>query len=216
MEAGAEAEAGDAGQGGRQRHCQLHGLGPVKLRRLPDSHCVQKLQKCECKESEVSHVQTRYGRQQRSGEIRLLQIAVMTKACSNRIILALLAVGLWVYFVLICLDCQPAISAIKDKKNISKTAATTPRPEDIVERWRTACPPRDHQDDDDPGLPEDEVRGWSVALLKCGFDMPYDEDGSKMLRFSAQHPFSRLARAYFEYANNFNELQGSGGDDVLR
>ena len=37
----------------------------------------------------------------------------MTKACSNRIILALLALGLWVYFVIICLDCQPAIAAIR-------------------------------------------------------------------------------------------------------
>ena len=46
----------------------------------------------------------------------------MTKACSNRIILALLAIGLWVYFVIICFDCQPAIAAIKDKKDPTTTS----------------------------------------------------------------------------------------------
>ena len=150
----------------------------------------------------------------------------MTKACSNRIILALLALGLFVYFVILCLDCQPAIAAIKDKKgrkDYSETAArTTPRPEDIAKRWRATCRVR-HEEEDSPtqdGVPESEVREWSEALLKCGFDMPY-EDGSKMLRFSAQHPFSRLARAYFEYANEFNELaggnvRGENDGDLLR
>lgn len=49
--------------------------------------------------------------------IVVLLRAIMTKACSNRIILALLAIGLWVYFVIICFDCQPAIAAIRDKKD---------------------------------------------------------------------------------------------------
>ena len=148
--------------------------------------------------------------------------AIMTKACSNRIILALLALGLFVYFFLLCLDCQPAIAAIKDKKgrkDSSEAAArTTPRPEDIAKRWRATCRVRHEEEEKhEPldGVPESEVREWSEALLKCGFDMPY-EDGSKMLRFSARHPFSRLARAYFEYANEFNELAGGnvpGGDD---
>ena len=146
----------------------------------------------------------------------------MTKACSNRIILALLALGLWVYFVIICLDCQPAIAAIRDKKDSgtrskNAEAATTPKPEEIVERWRVFCRRTGINDHDDQGR---EVQEWSQALIKCEFDMPYDEDGSKMLRFSAQHPFSRLARAYFEYANNFNELPRRDGvvdeDDVLR
>ena len=146
----------------------------------------------------------------------------MTKACSNRIILALLALGLFVYFFLLCLDCQPAIAAIKDKKgrkdHSSEAARTTPRPEDIAKRWRATCRVRHEEGEKDgplDGVPESEVREWSEALLKCGFDMPY-EDGSKMLRFSARHPFSRLARAYFEYANTFNELAGGnvpGGDD---
>ena len=150
--------------------------------------------------------------------------AIMTKACSNRIILALLALGLFVYFFLLCLDCQPAIAAIKDKKGKGKdhsseaAARTTPRPEDIAKRWRATCRVRHEEEEKDgplDGVPESEVREWSEALLKCGFDMPY-EDGSKMLRFSARHPFSRLARAYFEYANTFNELAGGnvpGGDD---
>ena len=150
--------------------------------------------------------------------------------CSNRLLLAAVALALWIYFAAICLDCQPAIAAIRDKKDSAATRSrggaggggptTTPRPEEIVERWRASCrrTSRAHDDEGDQQL---EVREWSEALLKCGFDMPYDDDGSKMLRFSAQHPFGRLARAYFEYANNFNELAGGDapggdGDDVLR
>lgn len=138
----------------------------------------------------------------------------MTKACSNRIILALLAIGLWVYFVIICFDCQPAIAAIRDKKDPTTRSrsggegTTTPKPEEIVVRWRAFCRRSGFHDDEDDR--EREVHEWSEALTKCELDMPADEDGSKMVRVHVQHPFARLARAYFEYANDFNEVPGRG------
>ena len=151
--------------------------------------------------------------------------------CSNRLLLAAVALALWIYFAAICLDCQPAIAAIRDKKSLVErreaAAATTPRPEAIVERWREHCRQRRtrFQDGEDQ---DHEVREWSEAMTKCHFDLQRDEEDGRAagsLTVHVQHPFSRIARAYFEYAKNFNEVIEDGGregvaaggdDDVLR
>ena len=149
--------------------------------------------------------------------------------CSNRLVLAAVALALWIYFVAICLDCQPAIAAIRDKKSLVErreaATATTPRPEAIVERWREHCRQRRTRFIDQE---DHEVREWSEAMTKCHFDLQRDEEDGRAavsLTVHVQHPFSRIARAYFEYAKNFNEVLEDGGrggfaaggdDDVMR
>ena len=155
--------------------------------------------------------------------------------CSNRIVLAAVALALWIYFVAICLDCQPAIAAIRDKKSLVErretATATTPRPEAIVERWREHCRQRRTRFQDQEDY---EVHMWSEAVTKCRFDLQRDEEDGRAavsLTVHVQHPFSRIAQAYFEYAKNFNEVVedggrgrggpgggggGGGDDDVLR